>query len=149
MGGWAQDAATLVSVAQGQTARSLGLSHGGGAPWAPVSSRLLGVCLHPGSELFSSLVEESLKLLSGGKESSELSMRTSLGHLVCPEQRRTYGSPHLSVVSVLFRASCSVLLSDVRAFFCLFRSPEILSLPYFHTAREPFSTPWNTWVLAV
>lgn len=33
VGGWAQDAATLVSVAQGQTARSLGLSHGEGAPW--------------------------------------------------------------------------------------------------------------------
>lgn len=32
VGSWAQDAATLVSVAQGQTARSLGLSHGGGAP---------------------------------------------------------------------------------------------------------------------
>lgn len=29
------------------------------------------------------------------------------------------GSPHLGVVSVLFRVSCSVLLSDVGVFFCL------------------------------
>lgn len=54
VGDWAQDAATLVTVAQGQTARSLGLSPGGGAPWAPAWSRLLGVCLHPGSGLLGS-----------------------------------------------------------------------------------------------
>lgn len=36
------------------------------------------------------------------------------------------GSPHLGVVSVLFRVSCSVLLSDVGVFFCLFKSLRLL-----------------------
>lgn len=52
VGGWAQDAATLVTVAQGQTARSeprLGCPVG-----ASTEGSLLGVCLHPGSGLFSS-----------------------------------------------------------------------------------------------
>lgn len=75
VGGWAQDTATLVTVAKGQTTRSLGLSHGGGAPWTPVSSRLLGVCLHPESGMFRSQGRE-VKLLFGGKCSSELAVGT-------------------------------------------------------------------------
>lgn len=108
VGSGAQDAATLVTVAKGQTARSLGLSHGGGAPWAPVWSRAAcwAFVYIPG---LGGLVPR------GGKSEAvvwwEMPLRIGCGHsrshLVCPEQRRTYRvpTPGCSFSPILF---CSV-----------------------------------------
>lgn len=128
VGGWAQDAATLVTVAQGQTARSLGLSHGGGVPWAPVWRAACWAFVYiPG---LGCLVPR------GGKSEAvfwwerqlRIGCEHSLSHQVCPEQRATYRipTPRCSFSPILNVLFCSVLLSDVGAFFCLFRSPRRL-----------------------